>query len=124
PPVLRVERLVERQLLLDVLDVLLRRGAAGDPLSGVPAGDDHEDQEDDEADGDQHEHHPDDAPDEEGEHQCSILTFARGSSASRRPSPKMFSASTVRTIAMPGTIASHGAVWMRSWPSEISVPHE
>ena len=36
--------------------------------------------------------------------------LARGSSASRSPSPKMFSATTVSTIAVPGTIVNHGAV--------------
>ncbi len=43
--------------------------------------------------------------DDEAAHQCSILILARGSSASRTPSPKMFSASTVSTIMLPGTIA-------------------
>ena len=39
---------------------------------------------------------------EEREHQCWIFTFARGSSASRSPSPNTFSDRTVSTIAMPG----------------------
>ena len=37
-------------------------------------------------------------------------TFARGSSASRTPSPSTFSASTVSTIITPGTIATNGRV--------------
>jgi hypothetical protein len=39
-----------------------------------------------------------------------ILTLARGSSASRTPSPSTFSASTVSTIMMPGAIATIGRV--------------
>src|SRR5205823_10669065 len=78
----------------------------------------------DEADRDEHEERADQPPDEERQHQCSILTFARGSRASRSPSPKMFRASTVSTIAIPGMIASQGAVWIRLWPSAISVPQD
>ena len=37
-------------------------------------------------------------------------SFARGSSASRTPSPNTFSESTVITIMMPGAIATHGRV--------------
>src|SRR5205807_9842343 len=83
-----------------------------------------EDEEDDERDGEHHEDRADRPSDQERGHQCSIFTFARGSSASRRPSPNTFSASTVSTIARPGMIANHGRVTIRPWPSEISVPHE
>src|SRR5262249_27131970 len=118
-----VEGVVEAQLLPDVLDVLGRCGAASNAERGVAARDLHEDQVRDEADRDQDEHRSDQAADEEG-NQCSSLTFARGSSASRRPSPKTLSESTVSTIMTPGMIASHGAVAMRSWPSAIIVPHD
>ena len=37
-------------------------------------------------------------------------TLARGSSASRTPSPSTFSASTVSTMKIPGTIATSGRV--------------
>src|SRR5436190_5573792 len=122
--VLHVERLVEAPGLADVLDVLVVGGPARDAHRRISAGNDDEDQEDEEADDQQHEHHSEQASDREREHQCSILTFARGSSASRRPSPKMFSERTVRTIARPGTTVSHGAVVRRVWPSEMSVPHD
>ena len=39
-----------------------------------------------------------------------IRILARGSSASRTPSPRMLSASTVSTIAMPGASATQGRV--------------
>ena len=39
-----------------------------------------------------------------------LRSFARGSSASRSPSPKTFRVSTTSTIAMPGLIATHGRV--------------
>src|SRR5437588_96520 len=122
-PVLVVERVVQPQLVADVLDVLLRRRAAGDAEGGIATRDLHEDQVGDETDRDQYEHRADQPPEDEGD-QRSILTFARGSSASRRPSLKTFSDNTVSTIAMPGMIASHGAVAMRSWPSAISVPQD
>ena len=51
-----------------------------------------------------------DAPDDEGEHQPSTRSLARGSRASLTPSPSTFSASTVSTIMMPGAIATHGRV--------------
>src|SRR5206468_10009138 len=86
--------------------------------------DDDEDREHEHAHREEDEHRADQPSDDERQHQCSILTFARGSSASRRPSPKMFSETAVRTIASPGTIVSQGAVRIRTWPSEISVPHE
>ena len=70
-----------------------------------------EDQEGEDRDREQHEDHRDEAADDEASHsasQCSILTFARGSSASRTPSPKTLSESTVSTSIAPGTIASIG----------------
>ena len=82
--------------------------------AGSPPGILHEDQVGDEADGDEHQKRTDQPPDEEGDHQRSILTFARGSRASRSPSPNTLSDSTVSTIAMPGMIASQGAVTIRS----------
>src|SRR6266545_2831091 len=88
------------------------------------SGHDDEDQEDNEADGDQHDAHADQPTDQECGHQCSTRTLARGSRASRRPSPKMFSERTVSTIAMPGVSVCHGAVRIRLWPSEMSVPHD
>src|SRR5262249_28112523 len=122
--VLDVERPVEAPVVTDVGDVLVGRGAAGHTHRRVAARDDDEDQEDQEAHGDQHDDHADEASDDERGHQCSIRTFARGSSASRKPSPKMFSESTVSTIAAPGATVSHGAVVIRSWPSAIIVPQD
>ncbi len=51
-------------------------------------------------------------------------TLARGSSASRTPSPNTFSERTVSTSIAPGTIARCGAVAIRSMPSSIIVPQE
>src|SRR5204862_1622583 len=123
-PVLDVERPVEAPRVADVGDVLVIGILACDPYGGVAARHDDEDDERDERHGDADEDRPEDPPDEERHHQCSIFTFARGSSASRRPSPKMFSDSTVMTIARPGASASAGRVTIRSCPSAISLPHD
>ena len=53
-----------------------------------------------------------------------IFTFARGSSASRSPSPNTLSETTVMMIARPGANDSHGRVTIRVWPSAIIVPHD
>ena len=102
------------QFRADVRNVRVGRRPAGDALGGIAARDLDEDQVGDEADGDEHQNRTDQPPDEEGNHQRSILTFARGSRASRRPSPKTLRDSTVSTIAMPGMIASQGAVTILS----------
>ena len=51
-------------------------------------------------------------------------TLARGSSASRTPSPNTFRDSTVSTSIRPGTIVRCGAVAIRSMPSSIIVPQD
>ena len=93
------------------------RTAAQRRLVGVPAGDPRrridarrgeEDQEHEHADREHHEHHRDEPAREEEQHQCATRSFARGSSASRTPSPSTFSASTVRAIAIPGASATAG----------------
>src|SRR5207249_767883 len=121
--VLHIERLVEAPLLADVRDVGREGVLARHSLGRVAARDEDEHDEDEQADHEQDGDHPEQPADDEGG-QCSILTFARGSRASRRPSPKMFSESTVSTIARPGISASHGAVWSWSWPSAIRFPHD
>ena len=55
---------------------------------------------------------------------ASSRTFDFGSSASRRPSPKTFSESTVSRIIVPGMIVSSGALVSRSKPVAIIVPQE
>ena len=50
--------------------------------------------------------------------------MARGSSASRTPSPNTFSDRTVSTSISPGTIVRCGAVAIRSTPSSIIVPQD
>src|SRR3712207_9110760 len=58
--------------------------------------DDVEDREDEHRHREEHEQHAQQAADDEGGHRyCSTRTLARGSSASRTPSPKTFSDSTV-----------------------------
>src|SRR6185312_15220040 len=129
-PPLDDERLVEPEAVADRPDVPRSRDLAGDPLCGVAARDDDEDQVDDEADREQHEHHPEDPPDDVGAHldppphQCSILILARGSRASRRPSPKTLIASTVIMIAMPAKRLICGAVASEDCPSSIIVPQD
>src|SRR4051812_43640359 len=50
-------------------------------------------------------------------------TFKRGSSASRKPSPSMFSESTVSMIASPGNVAIHHCS-RRYWRPSLSMrPH-
>jgi len=46
----------------------------------------------------------------EGHYSFVARTFARGSRASRTPSPSTFSDRTVSTIMIPGAIATHGRV--------------
>ena len=85
--------------------------AAGDPGGGVDAGRGEEDQVDQHADREHHEDHREEPADEERGHGAfPARSRARGSSASRRPSPKTFSVSTVSTIATPGAMATAGRV--------------
>ena len=85
--------------------------ASGDAGGRVDARGREEDQEDEHADREEHEHRRDEPPGDEAQHQPTpIRSFARGSSASRMPSPRTFSASTVSAIAMPGAIATAGRV--------------
>jgi hypothetical protein len=53
-----------------------------------------------------------------------IRPLARGSSASRRPSPKTLIDSTASTSMMPGTSTLWKAAGIVLIPSEIIVPHE
>src|SRR5206468_11473138 len=109
-------------------NVRVRRRPAGDALRRVAARDLEKDQIRDEADGDQDDDHPEHSPDKERHHlgprppQRSILTFARGSSASRNPSPKTLSEMTVMVIMMPGSRESQGSLESTFWPSAIIVP--
>src|SRR4029450_1993795 len=109
PQVLDVEALVEAPPLADVGDVLRQGILAGHPRGRIATRDLDEDDEDEEADDEHHRDHPEQPAEDERTHQRSIRTFERGSSASRSPSPKMFSDRTVSTIAIPGISASHGA---------------
>ena len=82
----------------------------GDPRCRIDAGRGEEDHEHEHADREHHEHHRDEPAGDEAQHQCATRSFARGSSASRTPSPSTFSASTVRAIASPGASATAGRV--------------
>ena len=76
----------------------LRRGVApGDARGGIGAGRGEEDQEDEDADAEHHEEHLGQAADEGVSiSRQPIRSLARGSSASRTPSPSTLSASTVQ----------------------------
>src|SRR5581483_4549046 len=86
---------------------------ARDARGGVDAGCREEDQEREHADREQHEHHRDEAAGDEAKHGYVSVdrSFARGSSASRTPSPSTFSARTVSAIAIPGARATAGRVY-------------
>ena len=79
--------------------------------AGSDAGRGEEDQEHEDADAEHDEQHLAEAADDGAEHQRQpSRILARGSSASRTPSPRMLSASTVITMAMPGASATIGRV--------------
>src|SRR5262249_38575577 len=48
----------------------------------------------------------------------------RGSSASRKPSPRRLKESTARKIASPGQTAIQGAVTRKRWAALSMLPHE
>ena len=108
--VLDRHRPVEPEVLAHLPQRLLVGVAAGDPRGRVDAGRGEEDQEHEHADREQDEHHRDEPAEDEAQHQAPIRSFARGSSASRTPSPSTFSASTVSAIAIPGASATAGRV--------------
>src|SRR4029079_8673314 len=124
------EVLVQPELVLDRRDVLRRRHLARDPVRRGTAGNHDEDQVDHEAHRDEYEDHPEDPADDERDHlacpphQRSILSFARGSSASRRPSPNTLMDSTVSASMSPAQRLIHGAFASLLSPSAIIVPHE
>ena len=105
------KRLVEPEIGADPGDQRRVGVLPGDSRGRVGIGDDVEDQEHDHRDREQHRGHAEQAPgDESGHCQCSSLIFARGSKASRRPSPNTLSDNTVATIIKPGTTVRCGAV--------------
>src|SRR5262249_25609782 len=116
--------LVEAPLLAHVLDLLRRRETTGEPERGVAVRDRLEDQERQDRDRDQNRDDRDEPLDDEAQHQCSMRTFARGSRASRTPSPKTLMPSTQATSIRPGTIVRWMALGIRRMPSEIIVPHD
>src|SRR3954452_3934251 len=100
------------------------RLATRHPLRRIAVRDRLEDQEGEDRDGDQHHDHREEAADDEAAHQCSIRTVARGSSASRTPSPKMLIESTAITSIRPGTIVRWIALGISWRPSKIIVPQD
>src|SRR6185312_4231328 len=122
--VLDVDGLVEAPLLTDVLDLLRGGEPAGEAQRRVAVGHRLEDQERDDRDRDQHEEDGEQAPGDEPGHQCSMRTFARGSRASRTPSPKTLMPRTASTSISPGTSVRWIALGISRMPSLIIVPHE
>ncbi len=108
--VLHHQGFVESEIRADAGDQRRIGVLARDPCRRVRVRDDVEDQEHDHRDREQHRDHAEKAPGDESGHQCSSRIFARGSSASRRPSPNTFSDNTVAMIIRPGTIVRCGAV--------------
>src|SRR5205807_3251350 len=90
----------------------------------VVTGDDLEDPEHDHRDREQERDRRQAAADEKPGHQVLMRTWARGSSASRTPSPRMLMLSTVSTSIAPGIRARCGVVSMIWIPSESRVPHD
>ena len=108
---MHVERLVETEALAHGLENFRRGVAARYARRGVRPRRGKEDQEHKHADAEHHKDHLTEALKQGKEHQLRpILIFERGSSASRKPSPRTFNASTVMTMAMPGARATTGRV--------------
>ncbi len=112
------DRPVDAEILADLLELAFRRLVAGDHAGGIAGR--HEEQEEDE--GRQDEEHAGTEADTAGKKTDHGLApaFGRrlrrrtvralfGSSASRRPSPRMLKASVVIRSAVPGTKISHQA---------------
>ena len=110
--VLHRERAIEPEAVAHRRERLRRGVAAGDPGRRVGAGRGEEDQENEDADPKHHEGHLQEAAKEGGDHRGGqpIRTLARGSSASRTPSPRTLRAKTVTAMAMPGARATIGRV--------------
>src|SRR5262249_55547849 len=116
-------RPVESEVLAHGLQSLRRGVAPGDARRRVGARRREEDQEHEDADAEHHKQHLAQPFDDRAEHQVfRMRSFERGSRASRTPSPKMLSASTVMTMAMPGASATIGRVYSSSCPSWMMVP--
>src|SRR6476469_4177625 len=134
--VLLRERVVEAPFFGDALDQPRVRVLAGHAHRRVGAGHDVEDQEGEDGDREEDGDHPAQAPDHEASHQTAVplgsampvwassRSFERGSSASRRPSPKTLTESTVSRTITPGMTLSWGALEIRSKPLPTIVPQE
>ena len=108
--VLDVDRLVEAELLADLGHRGGRGVAAGDRPRRVVARDDLEDPEHHDRRGEQQQDRGGRAPRDEPGHQVLTRTWARGSSASRTPSPTTLTLSTVSTSIAPGIRENVGVV--------------
>src|SRR5262249_24340528 len=122
--VLLPDRLVETPVLADRVARLRRRVAAAEPDRPGAVRNRLGDQEGADRDREEHCDHREQPPDDEARHHCSILTSARGSSASRTPSPNTLIPSTARTSIPPGISVRCIALGIRRIPSPIIVPQE
>ena len=105
------QRLVEPEVVAHRAQRLLVGVPSGDARGGVDARRGEEDEERHHADREEDEDHRQEAADGEAQHQSPPpRSLARGSRASRTPSPSTFSARTVTAIATPGAIATRGRV--------------
>ncbi len=84
--------------------------AAGDAGGGVGTWRGEENEKHQNADGEKYENHFRQAAQQDQKNHFCTRIFARGSKASRTPSPKKFSATTVSMIARPGAMATAGRV--------------
>src|SRR5438874_10229231 len=105
-------------------ELLGGRQAPADPQSRVAVGDRLEDQERQHRDDEQHAERGGQPADDKALHQRPMRIFARGSSASRTPSPNTLMLRTPSTSMMPGTSTRWMAAGMSLIPSEIMVPHD
>ena len=112
--VLHGHRPVETEVVPDLLERLRIGIASGDARRRVDAGYGEEDREHDHAQREHNDKRRQQSADDERDHSPPAcrpnLSRARGSSASRMPSPSTFTQSTVATIASPGAMATQGRV--------------
>src|SRR5579859_7500449 len=117
-----VEGLVEPPLVADVVELSLAGEPARQAKLRVRQG--VEDQEGEERDRDQHADHGERPAEDESAHQCSMRILARGSRASRTPSPNTLMPSTQSVSMIPGTNIVWTAAGSSRIPSPIMLPQD
>src|SRR5207245_10408195 len=100
-----------------------RRQTPADAQRGVAVGNRLEDQERQQRDDEQHADRGGQTADDEAPHQRPMRIFARGSSASRTPSPNTLMLRTASTSMLPGTSTRWTAAGLLMIRSTTTVPY-